>query len=75
LISGEGALDVGRNGSVAGYMSGEIVLAFSTTNTSTIGQQMQTLESPTAWNGDMLNKLFQATVESVNESDHFLKTA
>jgi L-aminopeptidase/D-esterase-like protein len=61
-------LGVGRNGSVAGNMSGEIVLAFSTTNTVAIGQTMQTLESPTAWNGGMLNHLFKATVEAVEEA-------
>ena len=62
------SLGVGRNGSVAGYMSGEIILAFSTTNSSEVGQQMQTLETPTAWNSNMLNQLFKATVESVEEA-------
>lgn len=62
------SLGVGRNGSVAGNMSGEIVLAFSTTNTIAIGQQTNTLESPTAWNGDTLNYLFKAVVDGVEEA-------
>ena len=62
------SLGVGRNGSVAGNMSGEIVLAFSTTNTVAIGQQTNTLESPTAWNGDTLNYLFKAVVDGVEEA-------
>jgi len=62
------SLGVGRNGSVAGNMSGEIVLAFSTTNTVAIGQQTNTLESPTAWNGGTLNHLFKAVVDGVEEA-------
>jgi len=62
------SLGVGRNGSVAGAMSGEIVLAFSTANSTAIGQKMQTLESPTAWHGGMLNYLFKATVDGVEEA-------
>lgn len=62
------ALGVGRNGSVAGYMSGELVLAFSTTNTIATGQQTNSVETPTPWTGAMLNPLFLATVEAVEEA-------
>lgn len=62
------ALGVGRNGSTAGYMSGEIVLAFSTTGAVEIGQQNQTLEMPTYWNKDLLEGLFEGTVQSVEEA-------
>lgn len=62
------ALGVGRNGSVAGYMSGELVVAFSTANTVTIGQQENDIVTPTAWTGAMLNPLFLATVEAVEEA-------
>lgn len=61
-------LGVGRGGSIGGYMSGELALAFSTTNTTSIGQQTQTLESPTAWNGEVLDALFGATVQAVEEA-------
>lgn len=62
------ALGVGRDGSIGGYMSGEIALAFSTTNSHTIGQAEQTLVTPTAWNGDVLNSLFKAAVEATEEA-------
>lgn len=62
------ALGVGRNGSVAGYMSGELAVAFSTTNTVAIGQQTNSVETPTAWTGAVLNPLFLATVEAVEEA-------
>lgn len=62
------ALGVGRGGSIGGYMSGELALAFSTTNTVSIGQQMQTLSSPTAWHGEALNGLFKAAVLATEEA-------
>lgn len=61
-------LGVGRGGSTAGYMSGELVLAFSTTNAIELGQEVQTIESPTYWNRDVLEGLFDATVEAVEEA-------
>ena len=62
------SLGVGRGGSIAGFMSGELALAFSTTNTTEIGQQTQSPAMPTAWNGQMLNALFAATVQAVEEA-------
>ncbi|WP_405227942.1 DmpA family aminopeptidase [Lentisalinibacter sediminis] len=62
------ALGVGRNGSVASFMSGELAVAFSTTNTIAIGQQTNSIETPTPWTGAMLNPLFLATVEAVEEA-------
>jgi L-aminopeptidase/D-esterase-like protein len=62
------ALGVGRGGSTGGYMSGELALAFSTTNTVAVGQQESTLTTPTAWNGDMLNGLFRAAVQATEEA-------
>ena len=49
-------------------MSGELALAFSTGNTVAIGQQEQTLTSPTAWHGDALNGLFEAAVQATEEA-------
>lgn len=62
------SLGVGRGGSIGGYMSGELILAVSTTNTTRLGQEFQTIELPTYWNGEVLNGLFAATVESVEEA-------
>lgn len=62
------SLGVGRGGSTGGFMSGELVLAFSTANTIEIGQQQQTLTAPTAWNGDALNALFDAAVQATEEA-------
>ncbi|KGE04382.1 DmpA family aminopeptidase [Pseudohaliea rubra] len=62
------ALGVGRGGSIGGYMSGELALAFSTGNTVAIGQQQQTLTSPTAWHGEALNGLFKAAVQATEEA-------
>lgn len=62
------ALGVGRGGSTGGFMSGELALAFSTGNTVAIGQQEQTLTSPTAWHGDALNGLFEAAVQATEEA-------
>lgn len=62
------ALGVGRGGSIGGYMSGELALAFSTGNTIAIGQQEQTLTSPTAWHGEALNGLFKAAVQATEEA-------
>jgi L-aminopeptidase/D-esterase-like protein len=61
-------LGVGRGGSTAGYMSGEMVLAVSTTNTIAVGQEFQSVELPTHWNEEVLNGLFAATVEAVEEA-------
>ena len=62
------ALGVGRGGSIGGYMSGELALAFSTGNTIAIGQQQQTLTSPTAWHGEALNGLFKAAIQATEEA-------
>lgn len=62
------SLGVGRGGSTAGHMSGELVLAFSTANTVPLGQPLQKLEVPTAWNGALLDGLFGSTVEAVEEA-------
>lgn len=67
-VARHASLGVGRNGSIGSYLSGELVLAFSTTNSAGIGQQVQLLEVPTAWNGEMLNQLFQGTVQAVEEA-------
>jgi L-aminopeptidase/D-esterase-like protein len=62
------SLGVGRGGSIGGYMSGELALAFSTSNVVGIGQPNQRLETVTAWNGEALNGLFKGTVEAVEEA-------
>ncbi len=62
------SLGVGRGGSIGGYMSGELALAFSTGNSVGIGQLTQRLETPTAWNGEALNGLFAGTIEAVEEA-------
>jgi L-aminopeptidase/D-esterase-like protein len=49
-------------------MSGEIVLAFSTSNTTSVSQVEQQLTAPTAWNGALLNALFEATVQATEEA-------
>lgn len=67
-VARRASLGVGRNGSIGSYMSGEIVLAFSTTNTTTIGAPRQTPDTVSAWDGATLNPLFQATVQAVEEA-------
>jgi len=62
------SLGVGRSGSTARFISGEIVLALSTGNTLPFGQQVKTLTYPTGWNRGTLNGLFEATVEAVEEA-------
>jgi len=62
------ALGIGRGGSIGPHLSGELALAFSTTNSYAIGQPEQTLVTPTAWNGEVLNSLFSATVEATEEA-------
>jgi L-aminopeptidase/D-esterase-like protein len=62
------SLGVGRGGSTAGHMSGELVFAFSTANSVPLGQPSQQAEAPTAWNGALLDGLFQGTVEAVEEA-------
>ena len=49
-------------------MSGELALAFSTANTVPLGQPSQQFEAPTAWNGALLDGLFQGVVEAVEEA-------
>jgi L-aminopeptidase/D-esterase-like protein len=67
-IARRASLGVGRNGSTGGFLSGEIVLAFSTSNTISVGQAEQRLSTPTAWNGALLNALFEATVQATEEA-------
>jgi L-aminopeptidase/D-esterase-like protein len=67
-IARRAGLGVGRNGSTGGFLSGEIVLAFSTSNTISVGQAEQQLSTPTAWNGALLNALFEATVQATEEA-------
>ena len=44
------------------------MLAFSTSNTTSVGQANQQLSTPTAWNGALLNALFEATVQATEET-------
>lgn len=62
------ALGVGRNGSTGGDFSGELVLAFSTTNTYLLSEQWKTIPLPTDMNHALLDALFEATVQAVEEA-------
>jgi len=62
------SLGVGRGGSIGSYLSGELVLAFSTGNSWSVADRFRDPRSPTPWNGDMYNALFQGTVEAVEEA-------
>jgi L-aminopeptidase/D-esterase-like protein len=62
------ALGVGRNGSTGADFSGELVVAFSTTNTYLLSERWKTIPLPTDTNHALLDALFEATVQAVEEA-------
>ena len=59
------ALGLGRDGSISGYGSGDIFVAFSTANPNAFNAKIADLKMVS---NDGLNPLFQATVESTEEA-------
>jgi L-aminopeptidase/D-esterase-like protein len=62
------ALGVGRNGSTAGNLSGEFVLAFSTTNRHSVSERTRRLEAISDNDGVSMSTLFSAAVQGVEEA-------
>ncbi|TPE61375.1 P1 family peptidase [Sandaracinobacter neustonicus] len=61
-------LGVGRNGSTAANLSGEMALAFSTTNRLMPGETPPPLKPISDLSSDILNPLFEATVQATEEA-------
>lgn len=62
------ALGIGRNGSTVGNLSGEFALAFSTTNTHSVGGSTQLFESIHDNDSAAMGALFTAAVRAVEEA-------
>jgi L-aminopeptidase/D-esterase-like protein len=62
------AMGLGRNGSTAGNLSGEMVLAFSTTNVSTPGGEVHMDGMIADTDSDTMNALFAAVVQATEEA-------
>jgi L-aminopeptidase/D-esterase-like protein len=62
------ALGIGRSGSTAGNLSGEFVLAFSTTNTHPVGGHTQIFEAIHDNDSAAMGPLFTAAVRAVEEA-------
>jgi len=67
-IARRAALGVGRDGSIGGDYSGEFALAFSTTNTLPFEGPLRTTEPINDNQMDVMDALFEATVQSVEEA-------
>jgi L-aminopeptidase/D-esterase-like protein len=67
-IARRAALGVGRDGSIGGDYSGEFALAFSTTNTLPFEGPPRTTEPINDNQMDVMDALFEATVQSVEEA-------
>lgn len=67
-IAKRASLGVGRGGSPGGNNSGDIFLAFSVANERPMPQQDQPVISRSELNGDMLDPLYLAAVQAVEEA-------
>ncbi|QIG79370.1 DmpA family aminopeptidase [Stakelama tenebrarum] len=67
-VARRAAMGVGRNGSTAGNLSGEMVLAFSTTNVSTPGGEIHIDGMIADTDSDTMNALFAAVVQATEEA-------
>lgn len=62
------ALGIGRNGSTAGNQSGEFIIAFSTTRTTSLAGGLPRSASISDLDDALLNALFRAVVQGVEEA-------
>ena len=61
-------MGIARLGSVSGDSSGDIFIAFSTQKTQPIGDAKNGVNAATMLKNDQLDKLFEATIQAVEES-------
>lgn len=67
-LARRGAIGIGRNGTVGGSNSGDIFLAFSTANPQPMRHKAGPLLSIIMVNDDVLDPVYQAVVQSVEEA-------
>ncbi|MBL0371437.1 P1 family peptidase [Rhizobium sp. KVB221] len=67
-LARRGAIGIGRNGTVGGNNSGDIFLAFSTANALPMRHKAAQVLSIDMVNDDILDPVYQAAIESVEEA-------
>ncbi len=67
-IARRAALGIGRTGTIGGHNSGDIFLAFSTANPQPLSARREWTHMAEELNGEHVNPLYQAAVETVEEA-------